>query len=46
MQGTRSKVDFLASITETEVVETVTSLMRRSSSAWDTEWHNDLSGHS
>ena len=46
MQGTRSRVDSLAPVTETEVVKTVTSLLRHPSWARDTEWHNDPSGHS
>ena len=36
MQETRSRVDFLAPVTEAEVVETVTSLLRRPSWAQDT----------
>ena len=46
LQGTCSEVDFLAPVTVAEVVETVTSLLRCFSWAWDTEWHNDPSGQS
>ena len=46
MQETCSGVDFVAPVTEAEVVKTVTSLLRRLSWGRDTEWHNDPFGHS
>ena len=45
MQGTRSRVDSLAPVTEAEVVKTVASLLhRRLSLAWDILLRSDLSG--
>ena len=47
MQGTRSKVDFLAPVTEAEVVETITSFLRRCPFlARDILLYSDLSGRS